>query len=324
MPRFESEPNIYSSEESHEEKELTPFETWSQKGIDEALEKVKERFEDDEGREDKDKNLDFHNTRHTSSIVTRVERILSAMKGAGVAIDERTIARGKMYGAFHDVVQEENEPKVISEGDNDRVQRVRRTGDNEKASWEAAAAFMEKTNGEAGEEVFTREDIDGAREAIEATVPSFYFDKEKGWGTVIQPNLNKKSSFEARALALADIGAAGMEGYEVYGPEGDAVFREENLDILRVLRQPEALGEEQKEYFKSRMTKWSAMQIGFAEGRKALLDKELDGLDPLVQEKLKEEVFSKFDDSIEGAKTKLEERKNMSFEELAKSMGYKR
>ena len=35
-----------------------------------------------------------------------------------------------------------------------------------------------------------------------------------------------------------------------------------------------------------------------------------------------EEVFNKFDDSIEGAKAKLDERKNMSFKELAKDMGY--
>lgn len=309
-------------EEEQEAREILPVEFWAQKGISEALEKVRERFEDSENKENKDAILDFHNTKHTKSIVGRVERILSAMREAGAEINERNIARGKIYGAFHDVVQDESEPKVIPEGDFEKVARVRKSGANEKASWEAVIAFMERANEEAGGEVFTKEDMEGAQEAIAATVPGFYFNKEKGWGTVVQPNLKENSSFEARALALADIGAAGMEGYKVYGREGDAVFREENLDILRALREPEKLSDEQKEYFRSRMIKWSEIQIGFATGRKELLDKELGGLDPEVQKKLKAEVFNTFDDSIEGAKAKLEERKNMSFEELAKDMGY--
>ena len=43
-----------------EKKEGASFAVWTQKGIAEALEKVKERFEDSEGKADKDKNLDFH------------------------------------------------------------------------------------------------------------------------------------------------------------------------------------------------------------------------------------------------------------------------
>lgn len=310
-------------EVSPEQKEETLFDAWAKKGIAKALDMVKKRFGDSEDQqEDKDRILDFHNTRHTEAIVRRVEKILSAMEETGAPITERNIARGKIYGAFHDVIQEENEPKATQEGEYEKVARVRKTAENEKASWEAAQEFMRKANEEAGEEIFTQEDMEGAEEAIKVTIPSFYFDKEKGWGTVIQPNLNKDTSFEARALALADIGAAGMEGYEVFGPEGDAVFREENLDILRALREPEKLSDGQKEYFRNRMLKWSEIQIGFAQGRKEFLDEELEGLDTAAQERLKEDVFNKFDDSIEGAKKKLEKRKSMSFEELARDMGY--
>lgn len=317
-------PEGIPAKEQQEESETSPLEFWTEKGIDEALERVKEKFEDGEDREDKDGILDFHNTKHSGHIVKRVERILSAMKDAGAQITERNIARGKIYGAFHDIVQDESEARRTPEGNFEKVTRVRRTGDNEKASSEAAQKFMRRANEEAGEEIFTKEDIEGAEEAINATVPSFDFvDRDQGTGgTVIQPNLHKDSSFEARALAFADIGAAGMEGYEVFGPEGDAVFREENLDISRTLRKPEELSEEQKEYIKGRMIGWSRIQVGFSEGRKHFFEKELEGLDPAVQSKLKDEVFNKFDDSIGGAKRKLEERKNMPFEELARDMRY--
>lgn len=309
------------AKEQPEEKETSPLEFWVEKGIDEALGRIKEKFEDSE---DKDKILDFHSTKHSGHIAKRVERILFTMKDAGAQITERNIARGKVYGAFHDIVQDESEARRTPEGNFEKVIRARKTGGNEKASWEAAQEFMRRANEEAGEEIFTKEDIEGAEGAINATVPAFDFvDREqKTGGTVIQPNLHKDSSFEARALALADIGAAGMEGYEVFGPEGDAVFREDNLDILRALRKPEELSREHKEYIKGRMVVWSGIQIGFAEGRKHFFEKELGGLDPAVKEELRKKVFNKFDDSIEGAKKKFEERKAMSFEELARDMGY--
>ena len=109
--------------ERQEEKELTPIELWSQKGIDRALEIVGERFEGNE--ENPDKNLDFHKRLHTQSIINRVDKILAALKEMGVPVSEKNIIRGKLYGAFHDVVQEENEPKTTQEGGYEKISRVR-------------------------------------------------------------------------------------------------------------------------------------------------------------------------------------------------------
>ncbi len=300
---------------SSQERESTLLDKYTKQGVEEALIIVKERFEN---RKDEVENMDFHNSQHTQRVVERVRRILLTMKDGGAPVTEKDIALGGLSAAFHDVMQEWEENKV-QDGDFEKVTRKRFIKDNEEASANAALEFMEKANQEAGKKVFEEQDISAVKETIEVTVPGFDPDRK----TVIQPNLNENSSFITRALALADIGAAGMGGYGEFGQEGDALFREENLDILNALKDPNKLTSEQKEYFKGRMLAWSKFQSAFASGRKALLEKELSGLAPLVQDRVKD-LFDKFDESIAGADATAVRREKMSFEELAEDMGYRR
>lgn len=297
---------------SSQEKEPTLLDKYTKQGVEEALTIIKERFEN---RKDEVENMDFHDSRHTQRVVKRVERVLLAMKEGGAPVTEKDIALGSLSAAFHDIVQEWEENRV-QDGNFEKVMRKRFTKDNEVASANAALEFMERANQKAGKKVFEEQDMSAVKEAIEVTIPGFDPDKK----TVIQPNLNEKSSFIARALALADIGAAGMEGYSEFGQEGDALFREENLDILNALRDPNKLTPEQKEYFKGRMLAWSKFQSAFASGRKTLLEKELSGLAPSVQDQIKD-LFDKFDESIEGADAVAARREKMSFEELTEDMG---
>jgi len=149
--------------------------------------------------------------------------------------------------------------------------RKRFTVDNEKASADVAIEFMNQINQEVGTQVFSKDDKNTIREAIDATIPGF--DPEKG--TVVQPNMNEQSSLVARAVGLADLGTAGMDGPKAFLPEGDALFREENLDILEALKNPKNISGDQKEYYRKRMLGWSKFQPKFANGRKDLLEKEL-------------------------------------------------
>ena len=297
-----------------EGKELPALSRWTERGAKEALSVVKERFED---RDNNVENLDFHNTQHTQNVIQRTEKILLAMREGDSSITEKDITLGKLSSAYHDIVQKWEENK-IQDGNFEKVMRRRFIGNNEKASARAALGFMEEANQEAGEEIFKDEDIEMVREAIVITIPEFDTERK----TVIQPHLNKESSFVATALALADIGAAGMEGYNEFGREGDALFREENLDILSALENPEELTLEQKEYFRNRMLVWSKFQSEFASGRKALLEKELSGLTSSVQDKVKD-LFDKFDESITGTEATAAKRGKMTFEELAEDMGYR-
>lgn len=297
---------------SSQEKEPTLLDKYTRQGVEEALTIIKERFEN---KKDEIENMDFHDSRHTQRVVERVGRILLTMKEGGAPVTEKDIALGSLSAAYHDIVQEWEENRV-QDGNFEKVMRKRFTKDNEVASTNAALEFMKRANQEAGKKVFEEQDMSAVKEAIEVTIPGFDPDKK----TVIQPNLNEKSSFVARALALADIGAAGMGGYSEFGQEGDTLFREENLDILNALKDPNKLTPEQKEYFKGRMLAWSKFQSAFASGRKTLLEKELSGLAPSVQDQIKD-LFDKFDESIEGADAVAARREKMPFEELTEDMG---
>ena len=231
-------------------------------------------------------------------------------------VQKRDVNLAKLAASFHDVVQKW-EAAQTKDGEFTKTVRRRFIGANETASSQEVVEFMEEVNKEKSLEIFSIEDKQRLIEAIDATVPGFSVEK----GTVIQPNMKESSGIIAKALALADIGTAGMEGSEAFLPEGDALFREENLDIAQALRENHELSETQKEYFRKRMLLWTKFQANFALGRKNLLETELLGLSENAQIKLKE-LFNKFDSSIEASRERALRRENMSFEELLSDMGY--
>ena len=293
-----------------------------QRGADaavaEALALVAGRFEKNP---DAKKNLAFHNTEHTKGVVSRAEAVLRKIqRGAPELVSDRDIEVGRVAASFHDVVQEEGEPNVQPEGDAKKVLRKRLTAKNEAASADAAADFARKHNEKLESEgksvVFTEEDIAAIREAIDATIP--------GWdpkaSTVNQPKLTAESSVIARAVALADLGEAGTDP-EAYLKGGDALFREENLDVFDALKEPEKISEADKERFRKRLVGWSKFQATFAKGRKALFDKEVEGLPEAAQGELRK-YFSRFDESVQEAADKGSFRDGLTFEELVVDAGY--
>lgn len=139
--------------------------------------------------------------------------------------------------------------------------------------------------------------------------------------TVIQPNLTKDSSLIARAVALADMGSAGLDGAEALLADGDNFFREQNKDIRDASENIENLTGSQKEYYQGRMLAWSEFQPKFAQGRKNRLAQELEGI-PETAKSAVRALFNKFNKSIQAAHKRAKKRKTMSFEELLKDMGY--
>jgi len=260
----------------------------------------------------KEDRYDFHNIEHTHNIINRSERLLNVIQEANPgSVREKDYNIAKIAGAYHDIVQKYSEKEV-----GDGIIRERYTGDNEEESAEQAINFIEDVDKES---IFNDNDKKIIKKTIDATVPSFDLENN----TVIQNNLNKDSSIVTRVIALSDIGAAGMDGAEQFIKEGSSLFREENLDIYKDLKDIDNISEEKKNNIIKRIIKWSEFQPKFAEGRKNLLDKELDGLPEESKKLIKEKIFNKFDESIETSKEVVEFRKKLSFEKLLKDIGYK-
>ena len=286
------------------------FDQAIEKGVSSALDLIKERFEHAASPEG---NLEYHNAKHTENVIRRTKEILKAIAQADrtAALSERLMKMGELSAAWHDTVQE-YEVESVADSSFTKKMRKRFADKNERKSAEEAVEYMRTMNG-----AFSDEDEQVVRQAIEVTIPQF----SPEIGTVVQPNLASESGIVARAVALADMGAAGMDGPEQFSQEGNAIFREDNVDIAEALQHAETLSENEKDFFRVRMLGWSEIQERFAGGRKAHLDAELKGLSEEEQTAVKT-LFVKFDESIEAARERTERRRAMSFEELARDFGY--
>jgi hypothetical protein len=291
--------------------------------------------------------LTYHSLFHTEDVMRRSHAVLDACKEIGVPVTDREEDLLKLASAFHDVVQDFTQEKIIEPdqimGANrvpvanpyaglTRTFRQRFKGANEENSAKALERFFtEESPG-----VLTDEDIAMTSSMIGVTFT--YFDADLG--TEVSRHLHSKKSSSPlldHIISFADLGAAGMDGPEQYLDEGNKLFREEQLDIQDALHDWQAskeIPDIQKEYFKNRMLKWTVGQATFARGRKDVVEDEISHLielSPNVKtDTEKQAAFDKlwlilgagFDASISAAEKKLEERKSMTFEQLVADFGY--
>lgn len=251
-----------------------------------------------------DAQLAYHGVAHTCGVLARSMVLAHAMGLSPSEIDLVGIA-----ASFHDTVQEWEE---YHRPDGALVRR-RFVGRNEEASAAEAVLWMRESG------AYDDRAYQLVTDAILATVP--------GWDpvlrTVIQPNLHVESHPVIRAVALADLGTAGMEG-ERFTEDADPLFREECLDIARALRTAtmrSELDEEQQEAFRQRMVAWRELQMHFACGRKQLLEVELGDLSATSKERVRS-LFGGFDAAIAASSRIVEERRALPFWTLAERMGY--
>lgn len=285
---------------------------YASKAVNEAIEIIRKNFE---GHDNPVENLDYHNSRHTITVVIRTIEILRAMQRGGTVIESKHFLEAIIAAAFHDTVQDYKVIEIEENGFKKKM-RVRATGENERKSSELAAEFMKRVNSQTGTVIFDEDSIRRVKEAIVATVPGFDHEKK----IVYQPNLKNNSHPVTRALALADLGTAGMGNYEEFKQDGDALFREENIDITKKL-QNQGISDKEKERYRQRMITWSESQVSFAEGRMTRFEIEIEGLPDNVKQELRQ-LFPNFGNTIAGARTTASTRQNMTFEDLARDMGY--
>ncbi|MBW4524575.1 MAG: hypothetical protein KME18_05155 [Phormidium tanganyikae FI6-MK23] len=131
------------------------------------------------------------------------------------------------------------------------------------------------------------------RSAITATICTYDAKEQAIYQAALdQPNL----SIVARILALADLGALGIDGIAMYNWEGSLLFLEENLDVIPLLKtgeiaQLETTDPRLAENIRQRLLKRCRFQVNLAKSRLARFEHEIEGFPKNSIQKLRREVF---------------------------------
>lgn len=261
------------------------------------------------------------------------------------------------------------------------------SGGNEALSAQKMAEAMRQANEEAGREVFSEEQIRNGIFAIDATYPGVDFgpdfkgapfekypyyktivegnpaaketiDMLKGGGIekgplFFQPHLEsalergEKVPTEVLITALADLGAAGIEGGSKFFAEGDAEFRElyENIrkpeNLSRLLEGDGDADREDRAKVVGAMTSWLQSQPGFAAWQMLRFEKivhllkQNGEIDSAKEDGLRK-MFEHYPDNVKSTLERVDNRKKdyerikelggekQAFAYLAKEMGYKK
>lgn len=265
--------------------------------------------------EDHRQILDYHGPAHTTEVIARTLRILETVRQHDPSlVSQRDIQRGVLGAAFHDIIQQwEAVPSLQGE-----VMVIMRKGKpvfNEKGSRYMAGKYMEEANEHFGATMFNEEDLDIVGKGILLTVPGYDMQLK----TVIQPGLTRDTDLIAGAIALADLGGAGMDGPDAYATEGDRLFLELNMDVRAALHERRQLTEQQNTLFRSRLLAWTAGQVDFAAGRVARLETELAFIPGHVRPAVAA-LFDKGEETVAQSRERYAKRLTMNENELREEL----
>ena len=163
--------------------------------------------------------------------------------------------------------------------------RQRQPGVSEMATIERLLDYINQLNQQLQQSAptsparLTDEDIEIIRDAIAATICAYDSTEQ----AIYQPDLynpHKSLSPVARILALADIGALGIDGVKVYHQEGSLLVLEENLDLIPLILDGTiySLGSDNSELYQNiqkRLLNRCRFQVNFAKSRVARLEREI-------------------------------------------------
>ncbi len=279
------------------------------KGGSFALSNIAVRYEQDP---DPLNRLSYHNSAHSLMVGKNAMRILTSISSVNPAVGPREIALGGFIGHSHDcrIVWKQ---ELCSDGEFPVKRRRRVPVRSELLSLGDTVEYMRKTNREEQEEVFTPDDLQVVTAGIWVTVPDF------SNMTVVQPHLDRDTPIVARAVALADIGTAGLEGGAIFLQTSLALFQEDNMDLVE--EEFDKLPKRKQHWIRDRIFDWLSGQMQFVTGREKRLEEELGGLSPLEQSVVAE-LFNKFDDTKRTLAEFITEAHNLPFKALASVIGY--
>jgi hypothetical protein len=265
----------------------------------EAVGRVKNFAIQEFDREVQEKQLYYHTYEHISGVERRAKVIFQAIAPYWEASFSEQMVRMELLvelcAIAHDMVQifvPQNQP---------HTSRRREAGVSETATMERLFDYIKSLNQQLEEynadssALFTDADLAIIQEAIAATI-CLYDPSDRA---IYQPalyNTNEQPSPVARIIALADIGALGMEGIASYNQEGTLLFLEENPDIIPLIldKKLQTLASENFELYENireRLLKRARFQVNFAQSRLNRQQRELAGLPAEAIPVLIKEVF---------------------------------
>jgi hypothetical protein len=269
-----------------------------EQAVSQALALIRERHES--GRVPD--HMHYHNSAHTAGVIERARTL-----GAAMGMSDRHMLLTVIAAAYHDVVQR----WIPLRKEDGAVMRRRQTGRDDVASAHEAAEAM------AGRGIVSTAEEQGiVASAIVATIPGW----DVGAATVCQPFLIEHPVISA--LALADVGAAGMDP-DTYGRDGPALFAEENIDVMTAVmaaRRVSDIPAADQARYQSRYINWLKVQPGFARGRRQRLENgELDGFPPDVRDRVLG-LMSHFDESVAIAEAAVARAEKLDFVTLMRQL----
>lgn len=272
--------------------------------IDESIAQIKAFALQEFDREVVEKQLYYHNREHLENVRRRSTLILQAivptwevwLQQQELSIDlSRIELLLDLSIAAHDMVQ-----VFISQSDLHATRR-RESGVSERASFERLVEYINALNQQLQRHDpdsparLTDRDIAIIRAAIGATICT-YAPTEQAIYQADLYDVQNPPSIVARILALADIGALGIDGTEVYSQEGSLLFLEENLDVIPLLLDEtiDRLESDNLALYQNiqqRLLKRCRFQVNFAKSRAARLKSELVGFPESTIDTLTHDVF---------------------------------
>jgi hypothetical protein len=231
------------------------------------------------------KQLFYHTREHVENVQRRTHKIFQAIYPEGMLNSNvhlfRTSLLLDLCATAHDMIQ------VFLPQSQAHATRRRESGVSERATIEELLAYISELNQHLQADdlchaaMITNDEIEVIRSAIGATI-CVYDPIEQA---IYQPDLDHTNSIPivARILALADIGALGMEGIQAYQQEGSLLFLEENLDLIPLLLEGslDRLHTDDPalyENLRQRLLKRCRFQVSFAKSRLKRFRQEILGL----------------------------------------------
>ena len=254
-------------------------------------------------RETKNKQLYYHSLDHALAVQRRAKKIFQELKfvlfqDKSSEELERWETLIELCALAHDMVQLFHSHSEI------HMPRRHISGLSEIETANKLLRYIQSLNQELAaykldsSTLFNYLDRQIIKDAIEATICRLdpLAGKVKhsfSASSIYQPYLydpRPKISVIGSIIALADLGALGMDGVEEYIQDGRSIFLEDNLDLKGLILEGDRFNLPDK-IVKVRLLSMAQFMVNFARERYARFELEIAGFTPIARQILRDKIF---------------------------------
>jgi hypothetical protein len=304
---------------------------WEQKptSFAEIVQLVEKYLQAEIVQETKDKQLYYHNLDHALAVKRRANSIFQAIKPVLIenySLQElaRLESLISICGLAHDMVQ-------IFEPTPPNLSRKRLSGSSETETANKLLRYIQNLNQAVATEkldasfLFSDREQQIMRDAIIATICVQDPHGSKASATffphsIYQPYLydsHSKISIVGSIIALADLGALGMDGVEAYIQDGILVFLEDNPHLQELVLHCHHPNSSTQDLTKAKLLTMSRFIVDLAYERQARFEQEIAGFMPQMRQILRNQVFIYLNQaSIDRITTLVPNQSSASFSQL--------